>query len=242
MSNRSNTMPSSAQRHSHHPTLSTSEYKDGVRQADEILRENDLIPPDENWQETVLHWFVTEDIERKALAAYMTEHQEALGAAWAREMLRMEIFFQVDDHVIIVAHYDRTLSQYPRCIVLDMWVADHIFRHQGDFWRARPMYQDVQEHLPQHPKPYYELGFMNHLLGDLPSALEQFNRAAERIDGYNDELAARVFYNRGVTRYALEKDRKGAIADLKKALEYKPNYPQAKKLLRGLSIRSRLPW
>ena len=230
MSNRRNTM------------LSTSEYKDGVRQADEILRDNDLIPLDENWQETVLHWFVTEDIERKALAAYMTEHQEALGAAWAREMLRMEIFFQVNDHNIIVAHYDRTLSQYPRCIVLDMWVADQIFRHQGDFWRARPMYQDVQEHLPQHPKPYYELGFMNHLLGDLPSALEQFNQAAERIGEYDDELAARIFYNRGVTRYALEKDRKGAIADLKKALEHKPNYPQAKKLLRGLSIRSWLPW
>jgi tetratricopeptide (TPR) repeat protein len=115
-----------------------------------------------------------------------------------------------------------------------MWVADQIFRHAGDFWRARPMYHYAIKHLPQHPKPYYELGYMSYLLGDFQGALDWFNRAAERVTEAYGEVAARVFFNRGIVRYFLDGDREATIADMKEALRYKRDYVQAREVLRSL--------
>jgi tetratricopeptide (TPR) repeat protein len=124
-----------------------------------------------------------------------------------------------------------------------MWVADQVFRHAGDFWRARQMYRYAVDRLPGHAKPYYELGFMSYLLGDFVGALDWFNQAAERLAADDVELGARILYNRGMVRYVVDGDRKAAIANVQEALERKPDYPQAQEALRGLRGRMRwVPW
>jgi tetratricopeptide (TPR) repeat protein len=198
-----------------------------------LAKEGVEIRPD-NWQQLVLEWFAPDQPERGELARYVAAHEDRLGIPWAREVLRLEVFFQAEDHLQVIAHYDRAFSRYPRCAVVEMWVADQIFRHGGDFWRARRMYRYAVDNLPGHPKSYYELGFMSYLLGDFPGALDWFNQAAERVADDDLELGARVFYNRGLVRYFLGGDRQAAIADVKEALRRKPDYPQAKQALRGL--------
>ena len=101
------------------------------------------------------------------------------------------------------------------------------------------MYQYVVEQVPDHPKSYYELGFMNYLLGDFQGALDWFNQAADRVADDDVEMGARVFYNRGLVRYFLDGDRQTAIADVNEALRRKPDYAQAKEALRGLRGRGR---
>jgi tetratricopeptide (TPR) repeat protein len=221
-------------------TRSSPEYRRGVRQADKVLSKNRVKIREDNWQELARDWFALEDPERSMLARYIAEHEHELGAPWARELLRLEVFFRVKDHTQTIAHYDQAFSRYPRCALVEMWVADQVFRHAGDFWRARRMYRYAVDHLPEYPKPYYELGFMSYLLGDFSGALDWFNRAAEWVTDDDVEMGARVFYNRGLTRYFLDGDRKAAIADVQEALRRKPDYPQAKEALRGL--RGRVRW
>jgi tetratricopeptide (TPR) repeat protein len=224
----------------------SSEYRQGVRKADELLSRNDIEPKHDNWQQLALYWFAPEEPERGMLTNYITEYEDELGVSWAREILRLEVFFQAEDYMLIIEHYDQVFSLYPRCALVEMWVADQIFRHGGDFWRARQMYRYAMDHLPDHPKPYYELGFMSYLLGDFPGAVDWFSQAADRLADYDAELAARVFYNRGLVRYFLDDDKQPVIADMNEALRRKPDYTQAKEALRGLrSRRGRLrlvPW
>ena len=157
------------------------------------------------------------------MARYIIDHERELGVAWARELLRMTVYFQVDDYVQVIEHYERALSRYPRCALVELWVADQVFRHGGAFWRARGMYRYAIEHLPDHPKPYYEMGFMSYLLGDFPGAVDWFDQAAERVTEDDAELAASVFYNRALVRYFLDGDKKTAIAGVKEALRRKPD-------------------
>ena len=200
------------------------------------------IRPD-NWQQFALEWFTPNEPERGELTRYVADHEHRLGVAWARELLRLEVFFQAADHSQIIAHYDRAFSRYPRCALIEMWVADQVFRHGGDFWRARRMYRYVMDHLPNRSKPYYELGFMSYLLGDFPGALDWFNQAADRVRDDDVEMGARIFYNRGLVRYFLNGDRETAIADVQEALRRKPDYPQAKQALRALrGIVRWSPW
>ena len=218
-------------------------YRRGIHQADAVLAHNGVDIRADNWQQLALEWFAPEEPEHSALAAYIAAYADRLGIAWAREVLRLEIFFQAGEHLLIVEHYDKALSRYPRCAVLELWVADMVFRYGGDFWRARRMYCYALENVPEHPKPYYELGFMSYLLGDFPGALDRFNRAAERVREGDVEVAARVFCNRGIVRYFLDGDKQAAIADVQEALRRKPDYPQAKDALRGLRGKARwVPW
>jgi len=218
-------------------------YQRNIRQADDILAgEGVEIRPD-NWQQLALDWFVPNEPERDQLARYIANHEPELGVLWARELLRLEVFFQAKDHAQIIAHYDRAFARYPRCALVEMWVADQIYRHAGDFWRARQMYRYAVDHLPEHPKPHYELGFMSFLVGDFSGALDCFNQAAERVADDDMEMGARVFYNRGMVRFALDGDREAAITDVQEALRRKPDYPQAKEALRGLRGKIRwVPW
>jgi tetratricopeptide (TPR) repeat protein len=220
-----------------------SQYRRNIRQADEILaKEGVEIRPD-NWQQLAPDWFTPHEPERGELARYIEAYEDRLGVAWAREMLRLEVFFQAEDYAQVIAHFDRALSRYPRCALVELWVADHVFRHAGDFWRARQMYRYAIDQLPDHAKPRYELGFMSHLLGDFPGALEWFNQAAERVADDDVEMGARVFYNRGMMRYLVQGDREAATADVKEALRRKPDYSLAKEALRSLRGRIRwVPW
>jgi tetratricopeptide (TPR) repeat protein len=222
------------------PAGVSSEYQRNIRQADDILAKEGVEIRLDNWQQLALDWFAPQEPEQGELARYIAEHEHELGIRWTRELLRLEIFFQVEDYSQIIAHYDRAFPHYPRCALADMWVADQVFRHAGDFWRARQMYRYAIEHLPGHAKPYYELGFMSYLLGDFPGALDWFNQAAERVADDNLEMTARILYNRGIVRYLVEGNKEAAIADVEGALKRKPDYPQAKEALRGL--RGRMRW
>jgi len=223
--------------------LPASAYRRNVRQADEVLSTNAVEIRSDNWQQLALDRFAPEEPERSALAHYIAGHERELGIPWAREILRLEVFFQAEDHLQIIAHYDRAFHRYPRCAVVEMWVADQVFRHGADFWRARRMYRYAVDNLPDHPKPRYELGFMSYLLGDFPGALDWFNRAADRVADDDVELGARIYYNRGVVRSFLDGDRETAIADVEEALRRKPDYPQAREALRGLRGKVRwVPW
>ncbi len=52
-----------------------------------------------------------------------------------------------------------------------------------------------------------------------------------------------MHFNRGIVRYALDGDRKAAIADVQTALRLRPDYEQAKETLRGLRGKVRWsPW
>jgi tetratricopeptide (TPR) repeat protein len=228
-----------------------SGYPYWIRQADEIIAKHVVseanpngaeIRPD-NWQQIALDWFTPREPERSALARYIAAHQTKLGVAWARELLRLEVFFQVKDDQAIVEHYARAFRAYPRCALIELWVAGHILRQSGDVWRVRQMYLNAAAELPTFAKPFYELGFLSYLLGDFPGALEQFDQAAALVAADDVELGARIFYNRGLVRFALNADQQAALADVEEALRRKPDYAQAKEALRAFKSRARwVPW
>jgi len=221
------------------PTSSTFDYQGVIDQADKVLAENGIEVAADNWQQAALDWFAADERDRNELARYMAAYEGRLGVTWARYLLRLEIFFRVDDHTAIITHYDRTMARYPRSPLVEMWVAEQIARHGGDWWRARRMLLHVVEQLPNHARPRYELGFMHYLLGDFTGALPWFDEAAVRLTDDEDEIGARVLYNRGLVRYALDGDRRTAIAEVKAALRLKRDYPQARQALRALRGRGR---
>ena len=246
MSRRSRDSKRKGQKRSRKQSLTagvSSDYRRRIRQADDLLTQQGVEIQPDNWQELALDWFAPQEPERGALTRYMANHEQRLGIRWAQELLRLEVFFQVEDYPQIIHHYDEALSRYPRCPLVEMWVADQVFRHAGDFWRARQMYSYAAAQLPDNAKPCYDLGFMSYLLGDFPGALDWFNQAAERIRDTNPEMAARILYNRGIVRYLVDGDKDAAIADVEEALKRMPDYPQAKKALRGLRGKLRwVPW
>ena len=222
---------------------SRSSYHYWIRQADEIIAKNGAEIRLDNWQQLALDWFTPREPDRSALARYIAAHQTKLGVAWARDLLRLEVFFQVKDDVAVVEHYTRALQAYPRCALIELWVAGHILRQSGDWWRVRQMYLNAAAKLPTFAKPFYELGFMNYLLGDFPGAFDQFNQAVALVTTDDGELGSRIFYNRGLVRYAIDADKQAAIADVEEALRRKPDYLQAKEALRAFKSRSRwVPW
>lgn len=154
----------------------------------------------------------------------------------------MEIFLQVQDYGAIVEHYDHAFRSYPRSALVEVWVAGYILRHNGDFWRARQMCLKAAAELPMSSKAFYELGFMNYLLGDFAGALAQFDRAAVLAAADDVEGGARIFYNRGLVRFALG-EKQGAIADAEEALRRKPDYLKAQVALRAFKGKARwVPW
>lgn len=215
-------------------TRPSSEYREKLDRADDLLEQNDIEIRPHNWQDVAVQWFAPHEPERSKLVDYIARHEDQLGVDWARELVRMEVFFQAGDHQQIVAHYDHAFQRYPKCVVMEMWVAYHMFRHLGNFWRARGMFQDVAESWPDHPKSPYELGFMSYLIGDHATALEWFDRAAAVVADDDDELGPPIFYNRGMTRVQLTGDRQAAMTDLEEALRRRPNYPQARQALDAL--------
>ncbi len=231
-------------RKSHEQSTSAgSGYRQGIRQADEVIAKNDVEIRPDNWQQLALDWFSPHEPDRSELARYIASHQDRLGVAWAREILRLQVFFEVQDYGRIVEHYDRMFRAYPRCVLAELWVAGYIMRTSGDFWRARQMYSNAAAELPIFAKPHYELGFMNYLLGDFSDALSQFDQAAALVADDDVELGSRIFYNRGLVRFALGGDKQAAIADVEEALRRKSDYPQAKEALRAFKGRPRwVPW
>jgi tetratricopeptide (TPR) repeat protein len=221
----------------------TFDYQRAVREVDKVLAENNAEIRADNWQQVALDWFTADERDRNELARYIAAHAGQLGVAWARDLVRLEVFFRANDHTAIITHYDRAMTRYPRCPLVEMWVAEQIGRHGGDWWRARPLLLYAVEQLPDYARPYYELGFMHYLLGDFPGALRWFDQAATRLTDDEAGIGARIFYNRGLVRYAVDGDRATAIADVEAALRLKPDYPQAEEALRGLRGRVRwVPW
>jgi tetratricopeptide (TPR) repeat protein len=218
------------------------DYGWAIGQADEVLARNKVAVRPDNWQQIALDRAAGTERDRDALARYIEAYEDRLGVAWAREMLRQEVFFQAEDHDAIIAYYDVSLACYPLCALVEMYVAEQIARHGGDWWRARPMLLYAAEHLPDYARPRYELGFLHHLLGDFPGALRWFDRAeallADEDFGFE---ASRLYYNRGMVRLMQTGDRDAAIADLKQALHHDPAYAQARANLRTLQ-RGEVHW
>jgi tetratricopeptide (TPR) repeat protein len=218
-------------------------YRQGIRQADEIIAKEGAEIRLDNWQQLALDWFAPHEPDRSALAHYIATYRDRIGVAWAHEVLRLQVFFDAQDYERIVEHHDRAFRSYPRCALIEMWVAGYIMRTSGDFWRARQMYWNAAAELPSFAKPHYELGFMNYLLGDFPGALGQFDQAATLVAVDDVELGSRIFYNCGLVRMALQRDRQAAIADVEEALRRKPDYAQAKEALRAMKGKPRwIPW
>jgi tetratricopeptide (TPR) repeat protein len=218
-------------------------YRQGVRQADEVIAQNDAEIRPDNWQQLVLDWFAPHEPDRSALAQYISTYRDQIGVAWAREVLRLQVFFEAQDYERIVEHYDRAFRSYPRCALIELWVAGYILRTRGDFWRVRQMYWNAAAELPSFAKPHYELGFVNYLLGDFPGALEQFDQAVVLVAADDAELGSRIFYNRGLVRMALQGDQEAARADVEEALRRRPDYAQAKEALRAMKGKARwVPW
>jgi len=221
----------------------SGEYRQGIRQADDLIAKNNVEIRPDNWQQLALDWFAPREPDRSELARYSAAQRDRIGAPWAREILRLQIFLEAQDYARVVEHYDRALRSYPRCALVELWVAGCIMRTRGDFWRARQMYLNAATELPTFAKPHYELGFMNYLLGDFPGALAQFDQAVALVADDDTELGSRIFYNRGLVRFALEGDKQTAMADVEEALRRKPNYPQAKEALRAFKGKVRwIPW
>jgi tetratricopeptide (TPR) repeat protein len=222
-----------------------SDYRQHTREADKILIDNHVEFRSDNWQQLALDWFTPHEPDREELARYIAAHSDRLGVTWAREVLRLQVYLEVQDHAQIVEHYDRAFRVYPRCALFEVWVAGFIMRTSGDFWRARQMYWNVAAELPTHAKPHYELGFMNYLLGDFSGAVNEFDQAVALVEADDAELGARIYYNRGLVRFALHgaSAKSDAIADVEEALRRRPNYAQAKDTLRVLKGISRwTPW
>jgi hypothetical protein len=139
----------------------TFDYQRAVREVDKVLAENNAEIRADNWQQVALDWFTADERDRNELARYIAAHAGQLGVAWARDLVRLEVFFRANDHTAIITHYDRAMTRYPRCPLVEMWVAEQIGRHGGDWWRARPLLLYAVEQLPDYARPYYELGFMH---------------------------------------------------------------------------------
>jgi tetratricopeptide (TPR) repeat protein len=210
------------------------------------LGRNGIEPSPFNWRELVLDWFTATEPGRTAMTRYIDAHAPELGVEWTREMLRLEVFFQAQNNLQIVEHYYRALTDYPPCPYLETEVAGPLIRYGGDLWTARVLLRHAIDHLPDHPKPYYDMGYLSHLLGDVPGALDWYNRGLPLFGEEEPEMKARLLYNRSIVRYHLDGDRDAAIADLERALELYPDYLQARHTLdalRGESGEVRLlPW
>jgi tetratricopeptide (TPR) repeat protein len=239
----------SRQRQSHPrrlPLRESADYEFYLDQADAVLARNNIVPLPTNWRALVLDWFPADEQAREAMARYIDAHEAELGFDWAREMLRLELFFQAQDDIQVVEHYHRALAGYPPCPYLELEVAGPMIRYGGDLWTARVLLWNAIEHFPNRPKPYYDMGYLSHLLGDVPGALEWYNRGISLVPKDEGEMAARLRYNRSIVRYHLDGDRDAAIADLERALELYPDYLQARQVLGAFQDKSGevrlLPW
>jgi tetratricopeptide (TPR) repeat protein len=221
-----------------------AEYRRGIREADTVLADEGIEIGAGNWRELALDWLAPEEPDRGELARYIATYEPQLGVRWAREILRFQVFFVVEEYQQAIDHYDRALSRYAPCALVDLLVGGALLRYGGDLWRAREMLRSIPSQLLQRPDPPFELGFLHYLLGDFSGALDWYNQAAARLDDDTDpDVAAPVFYNRAVVRYSLDRDREAAISDLEEALHRRSEYPQAQRLLRELGGRRRWwPW
>jgi hypothetical protein len=135
-------------------TPTGSNYRQHTCEADEVLAANHVEIRSDNWQQLALDWFAPHEPDRAELARYIAAHIDRLGVTWARDVLRLQIYLEAQDHRQIVEHYDRAFRPYPRCALFEVWVAGYIMRISGDFWRARQMYWYAATELPTFAKPH----------------------------------------------------------------------------------------
>jgi len=58
-----------------------------------VLSINDIEIRSDNWQRFALDWFAPDEPGRSEMARYIAVHERQLGVAWAREPLRLEVFY-----------------------------------------------------------------------------------------------------------------------------------------------------
>jgi tetratricopeptide (TPR) repeat protein len=220
-------------------------YRQDIQKADEVIAQTGAEIRPDNWQQLAIEWFAPQEPDRSELARFIAAQPGRLGLAWALDILRLQVFFEAQASRQIVEHHERAFRAYPRCPLVEIWVAPYILRIRGDFWRVRQMCLEATAELPSFAKPHYELGFMSYLLGDFSGALVEFDRAVALVTNTDNDatLAPRIFFNRGIVRFALARDRQAAVADVAEALRRKPDYAQARQALRFLKGTPRWrPW
>jgi tetratricopeptide (TPR) repeat protein len=220
-----------------------AEYRQALQDADQVLADEGVELGADTWQEMALEWFTSDERELENLAGYMAAHEGRLGPRWARELLRLGLFAHEEYHEASLTHYQRVMARYPRCAVVELWVATVMAYHSTDWWRTRSMLLYTVEQFPDHARPRYELGFQHHLLGDFAGAVAWFDEAAARLVEDEVDLGAQVYLNRAIAHISNGGDRKTAIAGIKEALRLKPDYVKAQEALHKLGGKVRwTPW
>jgi tetratricopeptide (TPR) repeat protein len=132
-----------SKRKSHGPSVpaGSGAYRQGIRQADEVIAKNGAEIRPDNWQELALDWFAPHEPDRRALAQYISAYRDRIGVAWARDVLRLQVFFQAQDYERIVEHYDRALRSYPHCALIELGGR----MHPAHKWRFLAGAPDVLE-------------------------------------------------------------------------------------------------
>lgn len=221
------------------PGLPVAAYREAVREADRALVEGGIEIGADTWQAVAREWFVEEGRDQEELAGYIAAHEGRLGVRWARDLMRLWVFIQEDDFEAILAHYARAMIRYPRCALVDLWVASVMAHHSTNWWQARSMLLYTAEELPGHARPCHELGFQHYLLGDFAGAVAWFDKALARLTEDEVDLRAQTHLNRAVSQVAAGGDPRAAIAEVKHALRLRPDYALAKSALRVLRSRRR---
>ena len=211
------------------------DYREALGKADRVLAHNNVEVKHHNWQELALNWFAPSGRDRVEMARYVDANAGKLGPTWARDLIRLEVFFQAEDHDAIIVHYHQALAGYPRCALAELYVGEQIGRHGAAWWVARDMLLYAAEHLPDYARPRYELGYHHYLLGDFPGALRWFYEAEARLTEEDAGFqASRLYLDRAIVRLMNTGDSEAAIADLMQALQHDSEYTQAQVQLRAL--------
>jgi hypothetical protein len=114
------------------PLTPAAAYLQAIQKADEVIVQRGAEIRPDNWQQLALEWFASLEPERSEFARFIGAQQDRLGLAWARDILRLQVFFDAEASAQIVEHYERVFRAYPRCPLVEIWVAPCILHIRGD--------------------------------------------------------------------------------------------------------------
>jgi hypothetical protein len=89
-------------------------YRQDIQQADEVIAKTGAEIRPDNWQELAVEWFARQEPDRSEFTRFIAGHQDRLGVAWARDILRMQAFFEAGASRQIVEHCEHAYRAYPR--------------------------------------------------------------------------------------------------------------------------------
>jgi hypothetical protein len=76
------------------PRTPAADYRQDIHQADEVIAQTGAEIRPDNWQELAVAWFARQEPDRSEFTRFIAAHQDRLGVAWARDILRLQAFFE----------------------------------------------------------------------------------------------------------------------------------------------------